>query len=363
MHCTYCYSPPHEGEPMSEAIGKQAMDFAARISSGSIGIIFFGGEPLLYQSLIRQLVYYGHLKESREEGKFHFKITTNGVLLDNEFIKYCAVNNILIAMSFDGIREAHDRHRRFLDGNPSFDYICTRLKMLLDMCPYSSVIMVVNPDTIRYLCKSVEYLLGMGCRYLIVSLNYAAPWKESDFTVLKSQFEKLGDYYIEWTHQERKFYLSPFEVKISSHINQHCYKKERCELAQKQISVDPQGYLYPCVQFTKEGPQSDWCIGDVYNGIDEEARKQIYIRSEKEKKSCTGCAVKNRCNNTCGCLNWQTTGSIDKISPVLCKYEQVIMPIADRIGKVLYKSREPLFIQKHYNVAYPILSLFDDMLG
>jgi uncharacterized protein len=121
--------------------------------------------------------------------------------------------------------------------------------------------------------------------------------------------------------------------------------------------------LYPCVQFTKEGPQSDWCIGDVYNGIDEEARKQIYIRSEKEKKSCTGCAVKNRCNNTCGCLNWQTTGSIDKISPVLCKYEQVIMPIADRIGKVLYKSREPLFIQKHYNVAYPILSLFDDMLG
>lgn len=50
-----------------------------------------------------------------------------------------------------------------------------------------------------------------------------------------------------WTKGGRKFYLSPFEVKLLSHINQYCYRKERCELAQRQISVDPEGNLYPCV--------------------------------------------------------------------------------------------------------------------
>jgi len=64
----------------------------------------------------------------------------------------------------------------------------------------------------------------------------------------------------------------------------------------------------------------------------------------------------------CGCLNWQTTGSINGISPVLCRYEQMLLPIADRVGEVLYKKRDPLFLHKHYNSAYPVLSLLEDTL-
>ena len=49
------------------------------------------------------------------------------------------------------------------------------------------------------------------------------------------------------------------------------------------------------------------------------------------------------------------------VSPVLCRYERMLMPIADRIGRVLYAKRSPLFIHKHYNAAYPVLSLVDDI--
>lgn len=220
--------------------------------------------------------------------------------------------------------------------------------------------MVVNPDTAPQLAKSVEFLLDQGCRYLIVSLNYAGPWTEEDLQQLESQYELLGDRYIAWTRQGRKFYLSPFEVKLSSHIQGEDVCKEHCELGIRQISVDPEGYLFPCVQFTAAGRESSWCIGDVTSGIDEEKRNRLHEQSQAEKEPCRDCLLRQRCHNTCGCLNWQTTGSVSQISPVLCRHEQMLIPIADRVGETLYQEQNPLFLNKHYNPAYPMLSLLED---
>jgi uncharacterized protein len=277
-------------------------------------------------------------------------------------LEFSLAHDLLIAMSFDGIQAAHDAHRKAADGSSTFEPLLQKLKLLLSARPYSSVLMVVNPDTAKYLSESVSFLLDQGCRYLIVSLNYAADWTERDFRALEKEYKRLGKLYLKWTLAGRKFYLSSFEVKLSSHINRHCYQKERCELAQRQISVDPEGYLYPCVQFTKGGPQSDWCIGSLDAGIDERARQRLYQSSQAEKEECKDCAISKRCNNTCGCLNWQTTGSINRVSPVLCRNEQMLMPIADRVGNYLYKKRNPLFLHKHYNAAYPVLSLLEDNL-
>jgi uncharacterized protein len=59
-------------------------------------------------------------------------------------------------------------------------------------------------------------------------------------------------------------------------------------------------------------------------------------------------------------LNWQTTGSVAQASPVLCRHEQMLLPIADRVAETLYKERNQLFLQKHYNPAYPVLSFIED---
>jgi uncharacterized protein len=164
-----------------------------------------------------------------------------------------------------------------------------------------------------------------------------------------------------WTRQGRKFYLSPFEVKLSSHIQGEEVCKEHCELGIRQISVDPQGYLFPCVQFTTAGPESRWCIGEVATGIDESKRARLRDESQREKEHCRQCSIRRRCHNTCGCLNWQTTGTVSRVSPVLCAYEQMLIPIADRIGETLYGEQNLLFLNKHYNPAYPMASLIEDM--
>ena len=310
MACDYCYSPPKAGPAMSLETGQRALDFGARQSEGSTGIVFFGGEPLLHQPLIRELVSYGRRLESKGEGSFHFKVTTNGLLLDDEFLRYSVEAGILVAMSFDGVRAAHERHRRAASGASTYEVLLSRLQRLLELRPYAPVLMVVNPDTVPFYADSIRFLVEMGCRYLIVSPNYEAAWTEADLRALRGQLSELGELYLQWTREERKFYFSPFEVKISSHVNAHCYRKERCELAQRQLSVDPEGMLFPCVQFTKEGQGSRWCIGSLEQGIDETRRAALYADSDARKDPCRDCALEKRCNNTCGCLNWQSTGSL-----------------------------------------------------
>jgi len=45
------------------------------------------------------------------------------------------------------------------------------------------------------------------------------------------------------------------------------------------------------------------------------------------------------------------------------RYEQMLVPLADEIGRVLYKKRDPLFLHKHYNAAYPVLSVLEDSMN
>jgi uncharacterized protein len=246
------------------------------------------------------------------------------------------------------------------DGSPTYRVLSGKLRALLEARPYSSVLTVVSPDTVGWLCESMEHLLELGARYLVVSLDFSASWSEDDLAELGRQYRRLGERYLEWTRRGRKFYLSPFEVKLSSHVNRHCHRKERCELARRQLSIGPDGAIYPCVQFSRAGPLSSWCIGRVETGIDEEARERIHDASEAQKEACAGCAIAERCNNSCGCLNWQTTGTLNGVSPVLCRHEQILTPIADKVGATLWEERDPLFLHKHYNAAYPVLSLIED---
>lgn len=363
LRCHYCYASPHEGGDMTFETAKKAIDIGISSVNGkdqSLGVIFFGGEPLLKRDLIKQCIAYCREAEEKTGQMFHYKITTNGTLLDEEFLTDELTGEVFVALSHDGIPAAQDAHRRSADGEGTFDKLESKIKMLLRNKPYSPVMMVTNPDTVPFYAESVKYLYQKGFRYLICSLNYSADWTEKDIKALKKQYLNLADWYIEQTLAERKFYYSPFEVKIASHVFPGSCKADRCELGRTQISVAPNGRLFPCVQFVGDGSLTEYCIGNVDDGIDEAARQRLYENNAEEKTTCVECAIRERCNHYCGCLNLATTGSLDTVSPVQCAHERMIMPIADKVGETLFKKRSAMFIQKHYNEMFPLISLVED---
>ena len=47
-------------------------------------------------------------------------------------------------------------------------------------------------------------------------------------------------------------------------------------------------------------------------------------------------------------MNWQVTGKITEVPGILCAHEQMLIPIADEVGNVLWDERESHFLKKHY---------------
>jgi len=365
FRCSYCYAAPHEGGDMTWETARAAVDMAAtecRLENpdGSVGIIFFGGEPLLRRDLIVQIIRYCREIRRRSGQSFHFKITTNGRLLDESFLTADATSEVFVALSHDGVAEAHDTHRLDSAGRPTFEELRPVIDLLLRSKPYAPVMLVTTPQTVRHYADSVRFLFECGFHYLICSLNYAAEWRPRELDELKRQYRELGDWYERETRREAKFYFSPFDTKIASHVFPGSCRRERCELGRTQISVAPSGLLFPCTQFVGD---DSFSIGDVRRGVDEERREQLYRENAREKSSCAACVIRERCNHFCGCLNRQATGSLIQVSPVLCAHEQMTIDEADRVAGRLFRSRSGMFIQKQYNELFPLVSLAEDQSG
>jgi uncharacterized protein len=347
---------------MSLDIAKAAIDLSVsenfkKQTDDSLGVIFFGGEPLLRRDLIIDVIRYCRDVESRTGQKFYYKITTNGLLLDEDFLSNDDTSAVFVAISHDGVKPAHDGQRVDMAGDGSFDRLAPVLPLLLRYKPYAPVLIVITPESLPYYAASISYLFDQGFRYLICSLDYSSKWDAKSVEELQRQYNRVADWYYTRTNDEEKFYFSPFEVKIASHVIPGSCKRDRCELGLRQISVSPDGRLYPCVQFVGD---SAYVIGDIQQGIDEEVRQRLYETNAREKESCRECAIRERCNHYCGCLNRQATGSINTVSPMLCAHERTVIPIVDKLASRLFKNRNSLFIQKHYNDLFPLLSLVED---
>lgn len=348
--CKYCYAK-HGDQDMSFETATAAIEKCA--VEPNCGIIFFGGEPLLRQDLIWELIDWC---ERVRPHHYHYKVTTNGLGIDEAFLERAERNRLHVALSHDGVREAHDLMRRRAGGGPSFELLSPKLKALLARMPYAPVMTTVCPETVGRFADSARWLADQGARYLICSLNYAGAWDDATLKVLKKQYLLLEEWHYGNYRARRKIYFSPFDKRIASHIfpERGC----SCRLGMRQISVGPSGTLYPCVQFVGA---PGYEIGDVANGIDEARRQRLYAMNEEDKPECAGCALAGRCHNKCGCLNFQTTGDIRKLPAVLCEHERMVFPIADRLAGRLYRHGDPLFLRRHYDSAFPVLSFLEDL--
>ena len=177
LRCTYCFEGAHASRAdMTPEVARTAIDFALREGGESPGIVFFGGEPLLKRDLIVETIGYAKDASGRSGTSPHFKITTNGVLLDDDFLGICRSEDVAISLSFDGVEQAQNRHRVNVAGQGTFARVADRAKALLRYRPYSPAIIVTTPETVQWAHASVQYLFELGFRYVIFQVNYAGAW-------------------------------------------------------------------------------------------------------------------------------------------------------------------------------------------
>ena len=341
MDCSYCIREKCPKD-MSEDVLYKACDLA--FSKGDrAGICFFGGEPLLKKDLIYKALDYCEEKSKQTGMRFDCKITTNGTLIDEEFIARAKKAKMGVGLSFDG--KAQDVCRIFIGGRPTSSVVEQKAKLLLKELPESVALATIAPQAVPFYFESVKYLHDLGFRKVsfVIAYGNKVNWTDEDMELLRSELTKTAQYLKELFINKESFYMSAIDAKISD-----CIKgknpAERCHLGVRQLPVTPDGSLYPCTSFIGD---EEYQLGNVFDGIDN-SKVAALARKASTPSTCVGCDLVKRCTNSCGCANRMNTGDENKVSPLQCTYERMLIEIADALGEELYQI-DPVRFAKEFS--------------
>lgn len=151
LRCDYCcyggLYPRHRAHGVDE-MPRETAELAitehielARGDSEPVAFSFYGGEPLLNFSLVRHVIEFAEQSAVERNAKVDFAITTNGTLLTDEKIEFLVAHNVAVAISLDGPKVSHDRHRVFHDGTGggrrigSFDLVMRNVRRFVELYP------------------------------------------------------------------------------------------------------------------------------------------------------------------------------------------------------------------------------------
>jgi len=319
-----------------------------------LDITFFGGEPLLEKEKIFKIIEL--LDRTSDHLSIHYKLSTNGTLLTEELVKKLLDKRVYMSLSLDGDPSVTDHQRKNAAGKGVSNQIIKGLQLLLKYNKSTNVTCVITPESAACAEESIDYIFDQGARFITTTLDYSADWEVSHFDQLKRSYQKLGKWYEKKINEGERFYLSFFDERIRTRTHKPIAKSERCHIGQRQFSIAPNGELYPCIQFVTTEGIPEYMIGHINSGFDEKCTSYITHCSEKPKSECAGCALESRCSKWCSCVNYISTGRIDQASPIVCYNERILMEIVDKTADRLWKKRSNLFVHKHYNEDYPIIS-------
>ena len=328
LDCSYC---PAVKQPrrMSEEILYAACDLAFAWGAGG-GFCYFGGEPMLERDLILKGLERCKQLSEKLNKKTSSRMTTNGTLLDGDFLDKLKDYGTVIGLSFDG--RAQDKCRCYKAGGGTFADVERNALLLLKKMPSSYAMMTIAPQAVDDFSDSVKYLHDLGFCRIIATIAYGSKvnWTDEHTEKLRAELNKLSAYYEKLFAKGERFYFSPFDSKIGDCIKDR-NTADHCHLGFRQMPIDTDGKIYPCTQFIGD---ADYCLGNVFDGIDRRKQAELARRASTPEE-CAGCALIRRCANSCGCANRLQTGDENKVSPLQCTYERMLIEISDELAERL----------------------------
>ncbi len=141
LSCDYCYmfemadqswrrQPKRMSTDTAETTAKRIGEHARGHGLSDVTLILHGGEPLLAgESLIWTLVEATR-KAAGPEMSVGVRLQTNGVGLNDAYLRLFDELDVRVGVSLDGDQEAHDQHRRFASGRGSYAAVAEGLRRL-----------------------------------------------------------------------------------------------------------------------------------------------------------------------------------------------------------------------------------------
>lgn len=346
LRCDYCFAAKGNfgGKRMLMPleVGKKAIDFMIAHSGfrHNLELDFFGGEPLMNFNTVKEIVSYARKREKLYNKNFRFTITTNGLLLDNEKIKYINQEMSNVVLSLDGRKEINDRLRITPNGKGSYDTIVPKYQKLVstrgDKDYYvRGTFTKYNKDFLKDILK----MRDLGFTQLSIEPVVSDPKlpysiKDDDLEDIYREYEHLA---IELLKDENKK-LNFFHFMIDIDGGPCAIKRLRgCSCGNEYISVTPTGDIYPCHQFVGD---EKWLMGNVMSDTIDMSIKDKFVHTNVYcKEECKNCWAKFYCSGGCNANNYHYEGNVLKPHKISCALEKKRLECAImiKVHKILNK--------------------------
>lgn len=342
LNCKYCYANGgnylSEEQVMSfEMLEKILITFYEHYKKIN-AIQFFGGEPLMNIPAIEKTCEWVRKIDAERGTTTQFGIVTNGMLIDEEFIRLVKKYNISVTVSYDGDIIVNDIIRVNKNGEGVSKQVIKNTKMLKAQTN--------EPNTIEVTYTQVHVDKGIGILDVVkhiqelfpdtyVHLVPAGGTESDDYTVrnLGIFADSIDEIFREIDEHEASIIPSySLADRIFRGLRNPYYNGSDyiCDAGLGTLSVSVNGDVYPCFMFTD---QNDLKLGNI-NDADlferDEFKNQLkYIQAFSHKESnkeCRNCHINTLCNGCLG-LNSYHSGDPLILSPKIC---QMFRDMVDR---------------------------------
>ena len=307
LRCKYCFGDTGEyggdRELMSKEVGEAAIEYIIEHSGPRkhCEVDFFGGEPLVNMPVVRHVTAYVRRRE-KETGKiFKLTLTTNGLLLNDENIKFLNDNNVSLVLSLDGRKEVHDRMRPDAGGNGTYDRCIANFRKFVDSRDDKNYYM--RGTYTKYnldFTKDVLSMADAGFDILSVEPVVAkdAPYglTEAELPRIFAEYDRLTAAYLERHRAGNGFFFFHFNMDLS---NGPCVAKRLagCGAGHEYYAVAANGDLYPCHQFVG---RKKYKLGTVFTGVEDHELPRYFRESHVlNKPKCRDCWARFFCSGGC----------------------------------------------------------------
>ncbi|MEI7883777.1 MAG: thioether cross-link-forming SCIFF peptide maturase [Clostridia bacterium] len=306
LNCHYCFASQGdfggERKLMPVEVGKQAVDFLLK-HSGSRTLCemdFFGGEPLMAWPMVQEVVLYGEAEADRLGKKFHFTMTTNGVLLTTAVQNFLNQHEISTVLSLDGRKEVHDRMRPTWTDAGSYDLILPKYQEFaasrddyVIRGTYTHFNLDFAADVLHYFKEgfknlSMEPVIGP------VSADFSL--RPEDFATIEQEYDQLAEAYLELYRSGNEMNFFHFNVDLD---HGPCLPKRLtgCGAGVEYFALSPEGDLYPCHQFVG---REEFKVGTLATGIERTDLVQQFSEAHiYNKPLCKACWARFFCGGGC----------------------------------------------------------------